>query len=142
MICTFYGKRAGIPYAIGNGWDRSSLGCLQRNRRLKTKRRGRAALAPELSRDRFGIDAFVLPTGSLGSSSMARAALGWSVRDLEANPGVGRNTISRYEAGHDILSGALDSLEKVLADQGVVSFEGNGVYGTGVGLKKHQAAKR
>ena len=28
---------------------------------------------------------------------MARAALGWSVRELEARSGVGRNTISRYE---------------------------------------------
>ena len=73
---------------------------------------------------------------------MARAALGWSVRDLEAKSGVGRNTISRYEIGHDILASAVASLEKVLADQGVVFFEGDRVYGTGVGLKKSQSSKR
>lgn len=73
---------------------------------------------------------------------MARAALGWSVRDLEAKSGVGRNTISRYEIGHDILASALDSLEKVLGDQGIVFFEGDRTYGTGVGLKKAQSSKR
>ena len=73
---------------------------------------------------------------------MARAALGWSVRDLEAKSGVGRNTISRYEIGHDILASAVASLEKVLADQAGVFFEGDRVYGTGVGLKKTQSSKR
>ena len=70
---------------------------------------------------------------------MARAALGWSVRDLEAKSGVGRNTISRYEIGHDILASAVASLEKALVDQGGVFFEGDRVYGTGVGLKKTKA---
>jgi hypothetical protein len=71
---------------------------------------------------------------------MARAALGWSVRDLEAKSGVvGRNKISRYEIGHDILASAVASLEKVLVDQGAVFFEGDRVYGTGVGLKKAKA---
>jgi hypothetical protein len=53
-----------------------------------------------------------------------------------------RNTISHVEAGHDILASAVASLEKVLADQGVVFFEGDRVYGTGVGLKKTQSSKR
>ena len=73
---------------------------------------------------------------------MARAALGWSVRDLEAKSGVGRNTISRYEIGHDILASAVASLEKVLGDQGIVFFEGDRTYGTGVGLRKSQSSKR
>jgi transcriptional regulator with XRE-family HTH domain len=73
---------------------------------------------------------------------MARAALNWTLKELEAKSGVGRNTISRYEAGHDILASALDRLEKVLADQGVVFFESDGVYGTGVGLRKRPASKR
>ena len=72
---------------------------------------------------------------------MARAALGWSVRDLEAKSGVGRNTISRYEIGHDILASAVASLEKALVDQGLVFFEGERLYGTGVGLKKSQSSK-
>jgi transcriptional regulator with XRE-family HTH domain len=73
---------------------------------------------------------------------MARAALGWSVRDLETKSGVGRNTISRYEIGHDILASALDRLERVLAEQGIVFFEGDRTYGIGVGLKKGQSSKR
>ena len=73
---------------------------------------------------------------------MARAALSWTLKELEAESGVGRNTISRYEAGHDILASALDSLEKVLVDQGVVFFEGDRAYGTGVGIKKRQSSKR
>ena len=44
--------------------------------------------------------------------------------------------------GHDILASALDSLEKVLVDQGVVFFEGDRTYGTGVGMKKPQTSKR
>lgn len=53
---------------------------------------------------------------------MARAALEWTVRDLEKKSGVGRNTISRYEAGHDILASSLESLETVLKDAGIVFF--------------------
>ena len=73
---------------------------------------------------------------------MARAGLNWTLKELEAKSGVGRNTISRFEAGHDILASALDSIEKVLAEQGVVFFEGDRVYGTGAGLKKRQSSKR
>ena len=73
---------------------------------------------------------------------MARAALNWTLKELEAKSGVGRNTISRYEAGHDILASAVASLEKVLVDQGIVLFEGDRIYGTGVGLKKGQSSKR
>ena len=72
---------------------------------------------------------------------MARAALGWTLQDLEAKSGVGRNTISRYEAGHDILASALQSLEGVLTDEGIVFFEDDKVYGIGVGLKKRQRSR-
>ena len=47
---------------------------------------------------------------------MARAALNWTVRDLEKKSQIGRNTISRYEAGHDVLlltvRGANDNCNK------------------------------
>ena len=56
--------------------------------------------------------------------------------------GVWRNTNSRYEAGHNILASAVDSIEKVLSDHGVVFFEGDRAYGTGAGLKKRQSSKR
>jgi transcriptional regulator with XRE-family HTH domain len=72
---------------------------------------------------------------------MARAALNWTLKDLEAKSGVGRNTISRYEAGHDILASALGSLEKTLVDQGLVFFEGDRDHGTGVGIKKRAPSR-
>jgi transcriptional regulator with XRE-family HTH domain len=72
---------------------------------------------------------------------MARAALGWTLQDLEQKSGVGRNTISRYEAGHDILASALQSLEKVLTEEGVIFFDDDKNFGTGVGLKKRQRSK-
>ena len=73
---------------------------------------------------------------------MARAALGWSVRDLEAKSGVGRNTISRYEIGHDILASAVASLEKALVDQGGVFFEGTAFTEQASDSKKAKAQKR
>lgn len=73
---------------------------------------------------------------------MARAALNWTVRDLEERSEVGRNTISRYEAGNDILASSLEKLEKVLIDEGIVFFDGDRSYGTGAGLNKRQRSKR
>jgi transcriptional regulator with XRE-family HTH domain len=72
---------------------------------------------------------------------MARAALNWTVRQLEEKSGVGRNTISRYEAGSDILANSLESLEKVLTNEGVVFFEEDHAHGTGVGIRKRPRSK-
>ena len=69
---------------------------------------------------------------------MARAALQWTLQDLEEKSGVGRNTISRYEAGYDIMASSLESLEQVLSDAGVVFFEDDRTYGTGIRLRKHR----
>ena len=67
---------------------------------------------------------------------MARAALSWTVRDLEAKSDVGRNTISRFEAGNDILASALEKLEKAFLAEGFVFFENERTYGIGVGLRR------
>ena len=69
---------------------------------------------------------------------MARAALNWSVRELELRTGVGRNTISRYEAGKEIVASSLQKIEKVLTEQGMVFFDQDGTYGPGVRLKKRR----
>ena len=66
---------------------------------------------------------------------MARAALNWTVRDLEERSQVGRNTISRYEAGHDVLASSVERLGEVLIDEGIVFFGGDRKYGTGVGFR-------
>jgi transcriptional regulator with XRE-family HTH domain len=73
---------------------------------------------------------------------MARAALNWTVRDLEDKSGVGRNTISRYEGDNDILASSLDNLEMTLREAGIVFFENDPAHGTGVGLKKRQRSQK
>ena len=65
---------------------------------------------------------------------MARAALNWTLADLERKSEVGRNTISRYEAGKDILASSVERLENVLKEQGLVFFEGDPTFGMGIGL--------
>jgi predicted transcriptional regulator len=54
---------------------------------------------------------------------------------------VGRNTISRYEAGNDILASSLEKLEEVLTDEGVVFFDADRTYGTGVGLRQRRSKR-
>ena len=54
---------------------------------------------------------------------MARAALGWTLKELADKAGVNMNTISRYEAGAEILSGTMEKLEQVLRAEGVVFID-------------------
>lgn len=54
---------------------------------------------------------------------MARAALRMTVREIEQRTGVNKNTVVRYEGGREILSGALQRLEKLFLDAGVTFLE-------------------
>ena len=54
---------------------------------------------------------------------MARAALVLTVREIEKKTGVNKNTVVRYEGGREILSGALQRLEKLFLDAGVIFLE-------------------
>jgi transcriptional regulator with XRE-family HTH domain len=66
---------------------------------------------------------------------MARAAIGWSVRDLAGKAGVGVNTVSRFENGAETLVGTVKKLEAALKAAGVEFIaEDNG--GPGVRLRK------
>ena len=56
---------------------------------------------------------------------MARAGLGWTLGELADRSGVNLNTISRFEAGRDILSGKLLRVEQALRAAGV-RFENDG----------------
>jgi len=51
---------------------------------------------------------------------MARAALKLKVRDIEMRTGVNKNTVSRYEAGKEIVASALQKLEKMFRDEGII----------------------
>ena len=68
---------------------------------------------------------------------MARAALGWGVRELAAKAGVSANTVSRYENGADALGGTLLKIQRVLEQGGIVFIDENGG-GPGVRLKKRR----
>ena len=65
---------------------------------------------------------------------MARAALGWGVRDLAARAGVTANTVSRYENGADALGETLLRIRRALEAGGVIFIDENGG-GPGVRLK-------
>lgn len=69
---------------------------------------------------------------------MARAALGWGVRDLAEKAGVTANTISRYENGADALGETLGKMQRALEAAGVEfiptgAYQGDG--GPGVRLR-------
>ena len=65
---------------------------------------------------------------------MARAALGWGVRDLAVNAGVTANTVSRFENGADALGNTLRKIQRALEDAGIEFIDENGG-GPGVRLK-------
>ena len=66
---------------------------------------------------------------------MARAALGWGVRDLASKAGVAANTVSRYENGADALGDTLARIQRALEGAGVVFIDQNREGGPGVRLK-------
>jgi transcriptional regulator with XRE-family HTH domain len=71
---------------------------------------------------------------------MARAAVGWGVRDLAEKAGVTANTVTRIENGSDAKQSTMDRLQQALEDAGVVFIDENGG-GPGVRLRKRQQRK-
>ena len=69
---------------------------------------------------------------------MARAALGWNLKDLAERAGVNINTISRYEAGSQIMSGTIAKIETVLQKEGIVFFDDDGKLGPGVRMRSNR----
>ena len=66
---------------------------------------------------------------------MARAALGWSVRDLAAKAEIAANTVSRYENGADAYGETLLKMQRVFEQAGILFIDENGG-GPGVRLRK------
>lgn len=66
---------------------------------------------------------------------MARAALGWGVRDLAEKAGVTANTVTRIENGADAKQSTIDALRAALEAGGVEFIPENGG-GPGVRLRK------
>ncbi len=67
---------------------------------------------------------------------MARAALDLTVRDLANKAKTNKDTISRYEAGREVLSGTIDKLEKVLWSAGIIFILEDEYGGPGIRLQK------
>ena len=67
-------------------------------------------------------------------SKMARAAVGWGVRDLAKAAGVAADTISRLERGEEIMPRTLAAIRAALVEAGVIFIDQNGA-GAGVRLR-------
>ncbi len=72
---------------------------------------------------------------------MARAAVGWGVRELAKKAGVTANTVTRIENGADAKQSTMDRLQQALEAAGVEFIDENGG-GAGVRLRKRQYASR
>ena len=71
---------------------------------------------------------------------MARAAVGWGVRELAEKAGVTANTVTRIENGADAKQSTLDRLKSALEAAGVEFIDENGG-GPGVRLRKQDDGK-
>ena len=71
---------------------------------------------------------------------MARAAVGWGVRELAKKAGVTANTVTRIENGADARQSTIDRLQQALEAAGVEFIDENGG-GPGVRLRKRQHKK-
>jgi transcriptional regulator with XRE-family HTH domain len=66
---------------------------------------------------------------------MARAALGWSVRELASEAKVAIDTIARFERGDELKERTVDAIRTALEVGGIEFIEENGG-GVGVRLRK------
>lgn len=66
---------------------------------------------------------------------MARAALGWGVRDLAAAAKISGDTVNRLERGELLRDRTIDAVRAAMESAGVIFIESNGE-GPGVRLRK------
>lgn len=69
---------------------------------------------------------------------MARAALGWGVRELADKAGLAPNTVSRFENGAGARVETLAHIEKALEKAGVIFVPADETGGPGVRLRQPQ----
>ena len=72
---------------------------------------------------------------------MARAALGWGVRELAAAAKVSVDTVARFERGEALKERTVEAIQRALEAGGIDFIDENGG-GPGLRLKKRQARKR
>jgi transcriptional regulator with XRE-family HTH domain len=71
---------------------------------------------------------------------MARAAVGWGVRELAKRAGLTANTVTRIENGADAKQSTMDRLQRALEAAGVEFIDENGG-GPGVRMRKRTLKK-
>jgi transcriptional regulator with XRE-family HTH domain len=71
---------------------------------------------------------------------MARAAVGWGVRELAKKAGLTANTVTRIENGADAKQSTMDRLQRALEAAGIEFIQENGG-GPGVRLRKRPQKK-
>jgi transcriptional regulator with XRE-family HTH domain len=67
---------------------------------------------------------------------MARAALGWGVRDLGRRAGVAANTVSRFENGMGTTVATLEQIQAAFESEGIVFMPADEKGGPGVRVKR------
>jgi transcriptional regulator with XRE-family HTH domain len=67
---------------------------------------------------------------------MARAALGWGVRELADHAGLAPNTVSRFENGADARFDTLVQIQEALERAGIMFVPADDHAGPGVRLKR------
>ena len=70
---------------------------------------------------------------------MARAALGWGVRDLGKRAGIAPNTVSRFENGMGTNVATLKQIQAVLEEAGIIFIPGDSAAGPGIRLREERA---
>jgi transcriptional regulator with XRE-family HTH domain len=60
-------------------------------------------------------------------SKMARAALGWGVRDVAKAAGVNVNTVSRFEGGQNVTVSTIERIRAAFEAAGVKFLKNGGV---------------
>jgi transcriptional regulator with XRE-family HTH domain len=70
---------------------------------------------------------------------MARAALGWSVRDLGKHAGIAANTVSRFENGMGTNLTTLKQIQWALEEAEIIFIGEDSVDGPGIRLREPRA---
>ena len=73
---------------------------------------------------------------------LARAALGWTLKDLADRAEVHLNTISRYEGGHEIWIRTMHKLEEVLLNEGVIFIDEDDNFEPSIRLRKPRSSRQ
>jgi len=69
-------------------------------------------------------------------AKLGRAAVGWSLLDLEKRTGISKNTLVRFEGGGGVHQATATRIEEVLAKEGVAFIYEDETRGPGIVLSK------